>query len=119
LKALTLKFRNKNYVPSITILNKLSCKFGLLIESKTELLAKTNGVKVVFQKGCDAETVVSFFRKVVMQKLLLLMLESIVLHLHYKTFVSRFWLINQRKVLEREVGKARKKSSFVHDVSAV
>jgi len=26
--ALTLKFRNKDYVPSIAILNKLLCKFG-------------------------------------------------------------------------------------------
>jgi len=61
--ALTLKFRNKNYVPSIVILNKLLCKFGPLIESKTELLAKTNCVKVVFQKRCDVETVVTHVGK--------------------------------------------------------
>jgi len=61
--ALTLKFRNKDYVPSITILNKLLCKFGPLIESKIELLAKIKGVKVVFQKRRDAETVFTHFGK--------------------------------------------------------
>ena len=61
--ALTLKFRNKDYIFSIVILNKLLCKFGSLIESKTELLAKTNGIKVVFQKRCDAETSVTHVGK--------------------------------------------------------
>jgi len=34
-----------------------------LIESETELLAKTNSVKIVFQKRCDVETVVTHVRK--------------------------------------------------------
>ena len=53
---LTLKFTNKDCVPSIAILNKLVCKFRPLIESKIELLNKSNNVKIVFQRRCDTET---------------------------------------------------------------
>ncbi|RDX62597.1 putative oxidoreductase GLYR1, partial [Mucuna pruriens] len=57
--ALTLKFTNLDSVPSTTDLNKIFGRFGPLIESKTELLEKTNRARVVFQKRSDAESAFS------------------------------------------------------------
>nr|KYP43926.1 Serine/threonine-protein kinase ATM [Cajanus cajan] len=57
--ALTLKFTNLNSVPSTTDLNKIFGRFGPLIESKTELLEKSNRARVVFQRRPDAETAFS------------------------------------------------------------
>ncbi|TKY52888.1 putative oxidoreductase GLYR1 [Spatholobus suberectus] len=57
--ALTLKFTNLDSVPSTTDLNKIFGHFGPLIESKTELLEKTNRARVVFQRRSDAETAFS------------------------------------------------------------
>ncbi|KAK7279385.1 hypothetical protein RJT34_24436 [Clitoria ternatea] len=57
--ALTLKFTKLDSVPSTTDLNKIFGRFGPLIESKTELLEKTNRARVVFQRRSDAETAFS------------------------------------------------------------
>lgn len=57
--ALTLKFTDLDSVPSTTDLNKIFGHFGPLIESKTELLTKTNRAKVVFKRRSDAETAFS------------------------------------------------------------
>ncbi|KAL2323292.1 hypothetical protein Fmac_027671 [Flemingia macrophylla] len=57
--ALTLKFSNLDCVPSTTDLNKIFGRFGPLLESKTELLEKSNRARVVFQRRCDAETAFS------------------------------------------------------------
>ncbi|KAK7393583.1 hypothetical protein VNO78_22141 [Psophocarpus tetragonolobus] len=57
--ALTLKFTSLNSVPSTTDLNKIFGRFGPLIESKTELLEKTNKARVIFQRRSDAETAFS------------------------------------------------------------
>lgn len=57
--ALTLKFTDLDSVPSTTDLNKIFGRFGPLIESKTELLTKTNRAKVVFKRRSDAETAFS------------------------------------------------------------
>jgi len=104
--ALTLKFINKDSVPSIAIFNKLLCKFGPLIESKTELLAKTNGVKVVFQKRCDAETAVSHVGKYRFGSSL-------------KSFRLKVLPHKPKKCTGKRGRKSKKQSSSVHDVSAV
>ncbi|CAJ2656615.1 unnamed protein product [Trifolium pratense] len=57
--SLTLKFTSLDSVPSTTDLNKIFGRFGPLIESKTELLEKTNRARVVFERRCDAETAFS------------------------------------------------------------
>ncbi|XP_057425707.1 PWWP domain-containing protein 5 [Lotus japonicus] len=57
--ALTLKFTSLDSVPSIADLNKIFERFGPLIESKTELLEKTNRARVVFRRRSDAETAFS------------------------------------------------------------
>ncbi|KAG4996145.1 hypothetical protein JHK85_027584 [Glycine max] len=57
--ALTLKFTNLDSVPSTTDLNKIFARFGSLIESKTELLERTNRARVVFQRRSDAEAAFS------------------------------------------------------------
>ncbi|RZB72429.1 uncharacterized protein LOC114380778 [Glycine soja] len=57
--ALTLKFTNFDSVPSTTDLNNIFGRFGPLIESKTELLERTNRARVVFQRRSDAETAFS------------------------------------------------------------
>ncbi|KAK7345602.1 hypothetical protein VNO77_16208 [Canavalia gladiata] len=57
--ALTLKFTSLDSVPSTTNLNKIFGRFGPLIESKTELLERTNRARVVFQRRTDAETAFS------------------------------------------------------------
>lgn len=57
--ALTLKFSSLDSVPSTTDINKIFGRFGPLIESKTELLEKTNRARVVFQRRPDAETAFS------------------------------------------------------------
>jgi len=104
--ALTLKFRNKDYIFSIVILNKLLCKFGSLIESKTELLAKTNDVKVVFQKRCDAETVVIHVGKYRFGSSL-------------KSFRLKVLPHKPKKGIGKRSRESKKQSSYVHDVSAV
>ena len=57
--SLTLKFTNLDSVPSTVDLNKIFGRFGPLIESKTELLERTNRARVVFERRCDAETAFS------------------------------------------------------------
>ncbi|KAK2401298.1 Tudor/PWWP/MBT superfamily protein [Trifolium repens] len=57
--SLTLKFTTLDLVPSKPDLNKIFGRFGPLIESKTELLEKTNRARVVFERRCDAETAFS------------------------------------------------------------
>ena len=57
--SLTLKFTNLDSVPSTADLNKIFGRFGPLIESKTELLERTNRARVVFERRCDAETAFS------------------------------------------------------------
>ncbi|GAU26740.1 hypothetical protein TSUD_317380 [Trifolium subterraneum] len=57
--SLTLKFTSLDSVPSTTELNEIFGRFGPLIESKTELLEKTNRARVVFERRCDAETAFS------------------------------------------------------------
>ncbi|XP_014491896.1 uncharacterized protein LOC106754400 [Vigna radiata var. radiata] len=57
--ALTLKFSNLDSVPSTTDLNEIFSRFGPLIQSKTELLERTNSVRVVFLKRSDAEAAFS------------------------------------------------------------
>jgi hypothetical protein len=57
--SLTLKFTTLDLVPSKPDLNKIFGSFGPLIESKTELLEKTNRARVVFERRCDAETAFS------------------------------------------------------------
>ncbi|CAJ1968465.1 unnamed protein product [Sphenostylis stenocarpa] len=57
--ALTLKFSNFDSVPSTTDLNKIFGRFGPLIQSKTELLERTNRARVVFLRRSDAETAFS------------------------------------------------------------
>ncbi|XP_027363050.1 uncharacterized protein LOC113870790 [Abrus precatorius] len=59
LTALTLKFTSLDSVPSTTDLNKIFGRFGPLIESKTELLERTNRARVVFQRRSDAENAFS------------------------------------------------------------
>lgn len=54
--ALTIKFTNFDSIRSTTFLNNIFCHFGPLIEWKTELLPKTKGTRVVFQRRCNAET---------------------------------------------------------------
>jgi len=103
---LTLKYINKDSVPSTTILNKLLCCFGPLIESKTELLAKTNGVRVVFQKRCDAENAVTHFGKYRFGSSL-------------KSFRLKVLPHKPKKGTGKRGRKSKKQSSFVHDVSAV
>ncbi|KEH42283.1 putative non-specific serine/threonine protein kinase [Medicago truncatula] len=57
--SLTLKFTNLDSVPSTADLNKIFGRFGPLVESKTELLERTNRARVVFKRRCDAETAFS------------------------------------------------------------
>ncbi|KAJ1387676.1 PWWP domain [Sesbania bispinosa] len=57
--ALTLKFTSLDSVPSTTDLNRIFGRYGPLIESKTELLERTNRARVVFKKRADAETAFS------------------------------------------------------------
>ncbi|KEH20635.1 hypothetical protein MtrunA17_Chr8g0377761 [Medicago truncatula] len=104
--ALTLKFRNKNSVPSIAILNKLLCKFGPLIDSKTELLVKTNGVKLVFQKRCDAETAFTHVGKYRFGSSL-------------KSFCLKVLPHKPKECTRKRGRKSKKQSSSLHDVSAV
>lgn len=101
--ALTLKFRNKDYVPSIVILNKILWKCGPLIESKTGLLAKTNDVKVVFQKRCDVEIIVTHVGKYCFRFSL-------------KRFRLKVLPHNPTKGIGRNI---KKQPSFVHDLYAV
>ncbi|RHN40754.1 putative non-specific serine/threonine protein kinase [Medicago truncatula] len=104
--ALTLKYTNKDSVPSTTILNKLLCCFGPLIESKTELLVKTNGVRVVFQKRCDAENAVTHVGKYRFGSSL-------------QSFRLKILPQKPKKGTGKRGMKSKKESSFVHDVYAV
>ena len=104
--ALTLKYTNKDYVPSTTILNKFLCCFGPLIESKTELLVKTNGVRVFFQKHCDAENVVIYVGKYRFGSSL-------------KSFRLKVLPQKPKKGTGKRGRKSEKQSSSVHHVAAV
>lgn len=57
--SLTLKFTNLDSVPSTTDLNRIFGRFGPLMESKTELLMRSNRARVVFRRRSDAETAFS------------------------------------------------------------
>ena len=57
--ALSLKFTSLESVPSTTDLNKIFGRFGPLIESRTELIEKSNRARVVFRRRSDAETAFS------------------------------------------------------------
>ncbi|KAJ8753995.1 hypothetical protein K2173_001893 [Erythroxylum novogranatense] len=57
--ALILKFTNLDSVPSKTNLNGIFSRFGLLMESETEVLKKSSRAKVVFRKQADAEAAFS------------------------------------------------------------
>jgi len=104
--ALTLKYTNKDFVPSKTILNKLLCCFGPLIELKTELLAKTNGARVVFEKRCDAETAFTHIGKY--------RFGSSLQSFHLKILPHK-----PKKGTGKRDKKNKKQSSFVHGVSAI
>jgi len=104
--ALTLKFRNKDYVPLMSILNMLLFEFGPFIESKTEMLNKTNNVKVVFQKRCDAETIFTHVGKY-----------------RYGSSLQSFCLKvlphKPKKGIGKRGRKSMEQSSSIHDVFAV
>lgn len=104
--SLTLKYTNKDFVPSTAILNKLLCCFGPLIESKTELLAKTNSARVVFEKRCDAETAFTHIGKY--------RFGSALQSFHLKVLSHK-----PKKGTGKRGRKSKKQSTSVHGVSAV